>query len=72
MTRPIQKDCFKHAGQSNDLNRTLLDGIVSNLPDNQSGKGRHKCPYCAYELGMKHGYAKALEEVTACLEQLRR
>ena len=71
MTHGLQKDCFKHAGKSNDLNRTVIDGIVSGLPDNQSGKGRHKRPYCAYELGKQHGHTEALEEASKSLEQLR-
>lgn len=28
---------------------------LSNLPDAQSGAGRHKCPGCAYELGYQDG-----------------
>ena len=54
--RPIEQsadaDCLAHAGQGNRGNRAPLDDRMTRLPDNQSGAGRHKCPYCAYA----HGY----------------
>lgn len=28
---------------------------LEDLPDDQSGSGRHKCAGCAYELGIKDG-----------------
>ena len=43
-------------------NRTNLDPIVRNLHEDQSGGGRHRCCYCAYELGVKAGYEKAKRE----------
>ena len=48
-------DCKKHHGLDNQPNRVELDHIMKKLPGNQSGVGRHKCPYCAYEKGLKAG-----------------
>jgi biotin synthase-like enzyme len=31
------------------------------LPENQSGGGRHKCAYCAYEQGFEDGLRRAAE-----------
>ena len=53
------RDCSKHAGTYNIDNRVLMDAIMVGLPANQSGKGRHKCAYCAYEAG----YSDALAEI---------
>ncbi len=49
------KDCQKHHGQHNIANRKQLDPILKEFPENQSGEGRHKCPYCAYEMGYANG-----------------
>lgn len=41
----------------------LKGGIPSELkglPESQSGPWRHKCPACAYELGLKHGIRTSL------------
>lgn len=69
--RASRKDCVKHAGQSNAANRDRLDQTMSELPDNQSGKGRHKCPYCAYEAGFNRGFMKALDKVVQTISELR-
>ncbi len=53
------RDCSKHAGTTKLANRIHLDVIMTALPSNQSGKGRHKCAYCAYEAG----YSDALAEL---------
>ena len=37
------------------------------LPENQSGVGRHKCPYCAY----REGYRQAMTEALDYLNQLK-
>ena len=63
MVRSSRKDCVKHAGQGNAAYRFGLDQTMSELPDNQSGKGRHKCAYCAYESGIRRGRADALNEI---------
>lgn len=34
---------------------SLVQGIMSNLPDDQGGRGRHKCAACAYEEGYRLG-----------------
>ena len=51
-------NCPDHAGQLNDGNRSELDHVMRTIPENQSGVGRHKCPYCAY----KRGYRRALRD----------
>ncbi len=33
-----------------------LDEVIGVLPENQGGVGRHRCPYCAYERGLRAGY----------------
>ena len=53
------RDCSKHAGTYNLDKRMHMDVIMGRLPANQSGKGRHKCAYCAYEAG----YSDALAEM---------
>lgn len=60
------KDCPKHAGQRNSAGRSELDYLMRELPENQSGTGRHKCPYCAYQ----KGYQQALTDVRAQLMRL--
>ena len=54
-TRSLTLDCALHAGNHNRATREPLDSIMERLPNNQSGKGRHKCPYCAYEAGYQDG-----------------
>ncbi len=71
MARYSYKDCVKHAGQGNAVYRAGLDQTMSKLPDNQSGKGRHKCPYCAYESGFNRGFMKALDKVVQSISELR-
>lgn len=51
----LDEDCAIHAGKQNALRRESLDNVMQRLPNNQSGKGRHKCPYCAYEAGFQDG-----------------
>lgn len=51
----LSEDCSIHAGISNALRRESHDNVMQRLPNNQSGKGRHKCPYCAYEAGFQDG-----------------
>ncbi|MCY4021441.1 MAG: hypothetical protein OXG39_18690 [Chloroflexi bacterium] len=48
-------DCPQHAGKRNEYSRLKLDDLMKSLHKNQSGAGRHKCPYCAYEQGYKRG-----------------
>ncbi len=52
------RDCSKHAGAQNFSNRSHMDVIMIGLPANQSGKGRHKCAYCAYEAGYEDAIAE--------------
>lgn len=57
LARPASADCSQHAGQHNSVNRVPLDDRMARLPDNQSGAGRHKCPYCAYNEGAQQARA---------------
>ena len=61
----MAKDCALHSGQHNEFRRSALDRLMRELPDSQSGDGRHKCPYCGYERGrqdgLKEGYRRAME-----------
>ena len=42
--------------------RNRIDSIVRDLHEDQSGGGRHKCSYCAYEKGFEAGYERAKKE----------
>lgn len=35
--------------------------MLDNLPENQSGPGRHKCATCAYNEGFEAGYNEGFE-----------
>ena len=59
--------CAVHAGQENEANREPLEGHMVRLPENQSGAGRHRCPYCAYE----QGYRQALIDISTAIDGLR-
>ena len=59
--------CPVHAGQENGNNREPLEDYMARLPENQSGAGRHRCPYCAYE----QGYRQALVDVSSAVEGIR-
>ena len=51
----MARDCELHSGQRNEFRRSTLDPLMEELPENQSGEGRHKCPYCAWERGRQDG-----------------
>ncbi len=51
--------CQKHHGQHNAANRKYLDPKLQEIAKNQSGVGRHKCPYCAYDIGYVNGMNKS-------------
>ena len=59
----MAKDCDLHAGKHNELRRRNLDEIMRTLPENQSGSGRHKCAYCAYERGFQDGLRSAANKL---------
>lgn len=68
-------DCPTHSGQSNAANRANYDAIMRGLYDNQSGDGRHKCPYCAYEEGRRDAFrrvANKIAELTNTIEEIAR
>lgn len=60
-------DCPRHAGHANELNRAPVEDHMARLPKNQSGAGRYKCPYCAYE----EGYRQALVDASTAVDSLR-
>ena len=47
----MAKDCPRHHGSNKHHCREPYDPVMRGLQENQSGDGRHKCPYCAYERG---------------------
>ena len=47
----MENTCTKH-GYDN-AERRRLDDQMGELSCSQAGEGRHKCAYCAYELGYK-------------------
>lgn len=58
--------CKIHGGRDN-LSREEIDHIMCRLPPNQSGAGRHKCPYCAYEQGFSAGVQHAADALREML-----
>ncbi len=64
-------DCPTHAGRENSYARSNMDGLMRGLLKNQSGDGRHKCPYCAYQAGIKRGYAEALSKLADKIKQMQ-
>ncbi len=60
-SRFAASDCPMHAGHENAAARRPMDDRMARLARNQSGAGRHKCPYCAYE----QGYQQALDDIIA-------
>lgn len=60
MPSQTSKDCDRHAGHINEDRRSGLDHVMRRIPENQSGVGRHKCPYCAYHEGYRQALADAL------------
>ena len=67
MPRRGPNDCAVHAGRENSTNRQRLAPIMNELPKSQSGEGRAKCQYCAYE----RGYVDALNAVRGKIRELR-
>lgn len=59
----VPKVFLHHAGQGNSSERKKLKPVMEKLHENQSGEGRHKCPYCAYEKGYAAGYKKARRDL---------
>ena len=63
-------DCQTHSGRSGEEARVSLDAEMMKLPYSQAGEGRHKCPYCAFEEGLKRGRREARIEITQRLNLL--
>ena len=53
-------------------NRESIEKIMVALPYNHSGDGAKKCAYCAYELGIKEGYQRAVEYIEVGVRVLLR
>lgn len=55
------------------INHSKLAAIMSHLPTDQGGVGRHKCAACAYEAGFQAGYdlneTLSVDNVLANLEE---
>ncbi len=66
-SRLASSDCPLHAGHENAAARQPLDERMARLARNQSGAGRHKCPYCAYE----QGYRQAIDDILASASERR-
>ena len=64
----MANDCLKHAGANSGSARAHLEQKLSELDECQAGAGRHKCAYCAFELGQKEGYEQAKREIQALEE----
>ena len=45
------------------------DELFEDLPNDQGGAGRHKCPGCAYEYGLNDGMARK-EQINLNLDGL--
>lgn len=45
-----------------------LDEALKGIPEFQGGRGRHKCPYCAYEQGWNDAIKEMREKIPALLE----
>jgi hypothetical protein len=41
--------------------------ILENLPYSQAGAGRHKCPVCAYNAGLRKGIEEELRRAEQAL-----
>ena len=52
--------CVHHDGvEGYEENRAPIDPRLAELEVHQGGDMRHKCPYCAYELGVRDGTLRA-------------
>lgn len=66
----MANDCPKHSGKHNEFRRRKLDEFMTTLPENQSGGGRHKCTYCAYEQGYSDGISRAGYRLKELLDEI--
>lgn len=64
------QDCPTHSGRDGENARIPLDDVMRNLPNNQAGEGRHKCPYCAFEVGRRRGQQEARQEIIQMITSL--
>ncbi|MCY4465555.1 MAG: hypothetical protein OXE46_08465 [Chloroflexi bacterium] len=62
----VDRICHRHK-KARDSARTDLDEVICRLPKNQGRPGRHKCPYCAYELGFAAGVLHAADALREML-----
>ncbi len=54
--------CEKHFGEGSKADPDM-DGIMEKLPPSQAGAGRHKCTYCAYEVGYERGRRDGIDDL---------
>ncbi len=46
--------CERHDSVNlNEKERPILSGILERLPITQADPARHRCPFCAYEQGLR-------------------
>lgn len=64
-------DCATHSGEHNESNRARLDAMIEPLHKNQSGKGRHKCVYCAYQKGREDANKEIKMSETTNLDHVK-
>lgn len=68
-------DCPRHSGILGRVAaaaaRAPLDREMRDLDNSQSGEGRHKCAYCAYEAGLRAGREEARNEILQFIQGLR-
>lgn len=50
----MANSCKRHPTHK-EVTDPALDPVMESLPNKQGGAGRHKCTYCAYELGVERG-----------------
>ena len=62
--------CSYHGGPDSFF-RSDFDAIIKELPLSQAGEGRHKCPYCAYQLGYSDGLKEVEKKIVEILNQLK-
>ena len=62
----MANDCRRHR-RSNAITDPEVSRLLEMLPENQSGAGRHRCAYCAYEQGVEHGRARERHRIAKFL-----
>jgi len=57
--------CPKHRGKVNELSRRNLKAKIEEIPKYEGSNWyRHKCPFCAYEMGFSEGKKAAAQKIS--------